>query len=391
MRKIQISFFLLYILISCYSLNAIIPYFYGARSLSLGMSSSAFNYDINSIFINPALLSELKIPMAGYQYQSGNLAYKNFYDVLSGLDLERLKNYSTIDSETRKSLTSSLKTLFSSKFGLVGFNSNIPGFAVKRYGFSVSFYNLTIINPDRTNDPGSQGEILTDEMAENLKMIFTGLNYKKYSLAYGVDISRNINIGVAIHYLNGKISVSRKSLTDEIFLQNKSEKDLTSSGWSDPEHKFGKLIADISLNSTIGNSFKLAIIVKNVGDPKIEAGSDTLEVKQRIIAAAAFRPDNRIGIYIDVDLKKRNIYFDKDDIQPVSMGVEKLFSNGKFMVRAGLMSDLTEHYLFGKRANILYGLGFGFNTGKFLVDGAVGLGNDGKVRSLAVSGFYIIR
>lgn len=373
------------------TLYSIVPYYYGARSLSLGYSSAEMNYDINSIFINAALLSELKFSLGGYQFESGNYAYKNFYKNLSNLSINDLKNYSSLNEDARKVISDNLRDIFGSKFGMYGFQANIPGFVVKRYGFSVSFFNLTIINPLDNGVFNNDASNLTTEDIENLNLSFIGLSYRKYSLAYGVDISKNISIGVSLHYLNGKVSIFDKSITDEIFDKKFSEREYAQYGWSEPEEKFGKIIVDVSLSSSVGNFFKVGIIVRNISNPKIETSWRELEIKERIIFSTAFRPDNKFGIYFDVDLKKRDLLYSGNEIQPISLGIERLFFNGKFIIRGGLFSDLTEHYLFGKNANILYCLGTGFNTGKFLVDAGIGLGSDGKLRSLAISGFYMIR
>jgi len=380
-------------LISVISLNlfSIVPIFYGARSLSLGFSSSAFNYDVNSIFINPAILSELQIPVGAYQFESGNFAYKNFYEDLSSLTMDNIRNYSQLSEDLKGEISDNLKNIFGSKFGMYGFQANIPGFVVKRYGFSVSFFNLTIINPISDSLTDNKVSVLSQDDINNLKFNIIGLKYRQYSIAYGVDLSKSMSFGVTVHYLNGKVGISDRSVTDDFFYNGYSEKEYSQNGWAEPEQNFGKFIADVSINSRVGKFFNFAVIVKNISNPTIETDFRELEIKERLIVSLAFRPENKFGLYFDLDLKKKDLLFSGNEIQPVSIGVEKIFFNGKFTVRGGILSDLTEHYIFGKKSNILYGIGLGVNTGNFLVDAGIGLGNDGKLRSIAISGFYIIK
>ena len=78
-------------------------------------------------------------------------------------------------------------------------------------------------------------------------------------------------------------------------------------------------------------------------------------------------------------------------MQPFSFGIEKGFFKNKFFIRAGMLSDLTEKHFFGKKSNTLYGMGLGFNMKKISVDVAVGIDNDGTVKNLAISGFFLLK
>jgi hypothetical protein len=71
--------------------------------------------------------------------------------------------------------------------------------------------------------------------------------------------------------------------------------------------------------------------------------------------------------------------------------VEKGLFRNQLLLRAGLWSDLAAKYFVGRKANALYGFGCGFNLGKFLVDLALGLDPQGRVKNLGVSGFYALR
>ncbi len=384
------AFFFILFIISVH-LFSIVPFYYGARSLSLGYSSSAYNYDINSIFINPALLSGINIPLAGYQYQSGFFGYRGFYDDLNDVLTYDLKNFEGLDSGTQASIHDKLKSVYGYKHGMYGFNSNLPGFVFKRYGFSVSFVNTSIINPLDTDILNKFSQNLTNEDIKNLEFNFIGLNYTQYSLAYALYFSPSFSFGVAIHYLNGKVSEFNHSITGDIFSTGSKERDYIEYGWAGAEKKFGKVVTDFSVSAIAGKFFRIGIIMKNFSDPKIQTEMGEIVLKQRIIAAIAFKPDNKIGIFLDIDVKKRDLLHNGQDMQPVSFGVEKSFFNNKFFLRAGFLSDLSEHYFIGKNGNVIYGFGMGFNMGNFMVDAGLGLGNDGKVKNLAISGFFIMK
>ncbi|MEN8152690.1 MAG: hypothetical protein ABFR75_01595 [Acidobacteriota bacterium] len=372
-------------------LFSVVPFYYGARSLSLGYSSSAFNYDINAIFINPALLSALNVPITGYQFQNGFFGYRGFYDDLNEVLKYDLKNFEGLDPESQDIIHEKLKSVYGYKHGMYGFNSNLPGVAFKRYGFSVSFVNTSIINPLETDILDKFSQNLTNNDIKNLEFNIIGLKYTQYSLAYGLDFSQSFSIGVAIHYLNGKVSEYNRSITSDIFSTGSREKEYIEYGWAGAEKKFGKVVTDFSLSAVVGKFFRLGIIMKNFSDPKIQTELGEIVLNQRIIAAIAFKPDNKTGIFLDIDIKKGDLLHNGNDMQPISIGLEKSFFNNKFFLRAGFMSDLTEQYFIGKKGNVLYAFGMGFNMGNFMVDAGLGLGNDGKVRNLAISGFFIMK
>ena len=91
MKKKVISIIL--VVITACLMYSIVPEYYGARSLSLGYASTAFNYDINSIFINPAMLSYVFFPVTGYQYQYSYLDYKDFGENLNKILEYDLKSF----------------------------------------------------------------------------------------------------------------------------------------------------------------------------------------------------------------------------------------------------------------------------------------------------------
>ena len=84
----------------------IVPSYYGARSLSLGYSTTALNFDVNAIFINPALLATAKHSSTGYQYQNSFMDYRNFLDDFDEILEYDLKNFESIAGSEKEALFS---------------------------------------------------------------------------------------------------------------------------------------------------------------------------------------------------------------------------------------------------------------------------------------------
>ncbi|MEN8223457.1 MAG: hypothetical protein ABFR36_09390 [Acidobacteriota bacterium] len=381
---------LLMILFS-FQLHSIIPMYYGARSLSLGYSTSAYNYDINSIYLNSGLLSGYGYFISGFQNQSDYSSYKGFGELLGDILAENLTNYESLEANNRELIHNKLKDLFISKHGMYGFNSNSAGAAFKSYGFAVSKVNTAVVNPERTSVLDTATSALTQGELNSLNFSYTGLSYTQYSVAYSVDFTKEISAGVTMHYLSGKATIfSQPLINDELSLTS-SEKDYLKYGWSGAEDNFGRLFFDFSLSASLSSIFRAAVVLKNYKNPSIETDQGEIILEQRTIVAASFRPDQKTGIYIDLDLKKTDLYLNGEEVQPVSLGLERSFFNGSFFVRVGIMSDLTEKYLFGSKGKLLYGLGLGIYINKVLIDAGIGIGGDGRVNSMAVSGFFIVK
>ena len=126
-------------------------------------------------------------------------------------------------------------------------------------------------------------------------------------------------------------------------------------------------------------------------NPKISKPGGKIILYSRIIAGLAFRPDPQFGIYLDMDVKKNDLLYNGNEVQPFSLGVEKGFFRNKFFIRAGFLNDLTEKYFMGKKSKVLYGFGMGFNMSKIIIDFALGLNSYGSIDSLAISGFFVIK
>lgn len=370
-------------------LFSIVPAYYGARSLSLGYAGTAFNYDLNAIFINPSLLASLPNGMTGYQYQNSYLDNKNFTGNLSDVLDYDLKNFESLPINQKQILYSKLHDLFNLKTGTYGFSASIPGFVGRNYGISVSLVNTAVMSPVDPaagffdKDPGA----VSNADIASLAMNILGLRYKQISLSYAFGLSSNLYFGVTFHYLNGKVSESRPSIVTDVFSKDSGAKDYLEQGWHAVDKKFSKIIVDLSVSMDVGRYFRVALVTKNVGNPEIKSQLRTITLDHRVIAGLALRPNNQWGIYLDMDIAKTDLLHNGDEMQPISFGIEKGFFDNRFFVRAGFLSDLTEKHFFGSKSNALYGLGLGFNMKKFLVDFAVGMDSSGSVKNLAISGF----
>lgn len=390
MKKIVL--FMMLLSFTC-GLFSIVPSYYGARSLSLGYAGSAFSFDVNTIFINPSMLSSLPYSLTGYQYQNSYLDYKDFSDTLSQVLDANLAQFESLAAAEKGALFSQLQDLFESKNGIYGFSASVPGYISRNYGISVSLVNTAIMNPVRPGmdffekDPGT---VSNNEIA-SLEMNFIGLRYKQVSLSYSFPLFKSIYFGATLHYLNGKITEFNASINDQLFSKDLGSKDYLELAWDGADEKFSKLVADVSLSMDVGRYFRVALVTKNVGDPRIKTPLREITLKRRLIAGVALRPNQQWGIYLDMDVAKTSRLYNGEEIQPFSFGIEKGFFENRFFVRAGFLSDITEKQFFGSKSNVLYGIGLGFNMKRIVVDVAVGMNSSGTVKNLAISGFLLFK
>jgi len=372
-------------------LLSVFPQFYGARSLALGYSTTASNYDVNSLFINPALLSSIQHSLSGYQFQYGYSDNMNFLNELKDVLSYDLENFENLGNTQKGEIFNRLNELFSSQKGIYGFKANIPGYVANNYGFSVSVIQSAFVHPQESDIFNRNVSELLNKDIASLSMNMTGLRYTKYSFVYSFRLSNTINIGIGLHYLNGKISKQDTSIMDQIFSLDSENRDYLKYTWEKADSKFSKIVTDIGATMGIGKFFRIGLVAKNVGDPLITGGDVKIVLKTRYVAGLAFQPDPQFAIYLDVDLDKVDMLYNGKYMQPISLGIEKGFFKNQFMVRAGILNDLTGKYFFGSKSNILYGLGFGFNMGKFILDAAIGINHLGVIDNLAISGFFIIK
>src|SRR5512136_633917 len=97
------------------------PMYFGARSLALGYSSLAFNYDPNALYLNPALLNSMSSSLAGYQYQNSYLDFRDVSGKLSGILSHDLAHFQDLAAAEKESLLGSLKGVFSARAAISGF------------------------------------------------------------------------------------------------------------------------------------------------------------------------------------------------------------------------------------------------------------------------------
>lgn len=367
------------------------PYFYGARSLALGYSSLAFNYDFNAIYLNPALLNSLSTSLGGYQYGSSFFDYQNFSGQLQKICTFDLKNIQNLDASQKNDLLERLKDVFSVKAGISGFQIKNPGFAGKGYGLAVAFVDSAIVFP-LANDALSRpaGQISNADIA-TLQMRFIGFHYTNYSFSYAFSLSPEIVLGATVNYLKGKASEANVAIIDAPFRPTSDAKEYLQYAWSAAQKDFNKFNFDLGVSADLGLYFKAGLLIKNVANPVITTEIRELRLPRRVIAGLTFRPDSQWGISMDIDAGKSDLYHNGQKVQPLSLGIEKSFFRNKFFLRAGFLNDLSEKYFLGRNAKIIYGIGLGFNLASFLVDFALGLDGRGHVKNLGISGFYLLK
>lgn len=373
------------------SLFAIVPGYYGARSLSLGYASSALNFDINAIFLNPALLTAVKNAVTGYQYQNSYIDYRDFTADLSAVLEYDLKNFESLPGAGKEELFSKLHDLFQSKSGMYGFSSSVPGFISRGYGISISVVKTAIIDPAASDIFSKGAANISNSDIASLKLNFLGLSYKQISLAYALPFSEGLNLGIALHYLDGKVTEFDAAIIDNIFTPDSGTRDYLEFCWGEANNKFSKLVMDVGLGVNFGSHFNLGVHLKNIAGAKIKTSAREITLDKRITAGLAFAPEPQWGIYLDMDITSTDLLYSGEKMQPLSLGVEKGFFSNKFFLRAGFLTDLTEKYFIGRKSNSLYGMGFAINLGYFIVDFGLGIAADGSVDNLAVSGFFVLK
>lgn len=369
----------------------IFPFFYGARSLALGYSSLAFNYDVNALYLNPALLGAQTASLGGYQYGRSHL---DFRDVSGGLAEARafdLEHFQSLDATSRQAALDALGRAFQAGAVVSGFRTHGPGYVGKGYAVAVTAVDAAVVRPlDGTVLAKPVAEV-TDADIASLRVRLTGLQYTDYALAFGFPLAQGTYVGATLHYLKGKQRVLDAGLGAEAFTPQAGAGDLLQAAWSGVEGKFSKFTFDLGAGIELGQYFRAGLTVKNASDPAIATGSGELRLTRRYVAGLAFRPDARMAICLDVDLAKAELVPGGGEAQPFALGLEKGVFRNKLLLRAGLYSDLAAPYFVGRRSNALYGLGAGFNLGKFLIDVALAVDSHGMVKNLGFSGFYALR
>jgi hypothetical protein len=163
--------------------------------------------------------------------------------------------------------------------------------------------------------------------------------------------------------------------------------DRLQASWSAADQDFSKLFLDASVGMSFGDSFAVALLLRNALRAGIQAAGRELASPRQATVGIAFRPRADWGVYLDVDVARSELYFASRTSQPISLGLEKGFFGNQMLLRVGMRNDLAESYFLGRKSNVLYGLGIGVQLAQLAVDASLALDRDGRIRSVAVSGF----
>lgn len=367
------------------------PFFYGARSLALGYASLAYNYDFNALQLNPSLLAALAMPQGGYQYGSSSLDFRDIARNLAAARAYDLEHFQALDAASREAALRALNDAFSADTVISGFRMRGPGYAGKGYAVTIATMDAAVVRPLANAALDQPASALSDADIASLRVLFTGLHYTDYALAIGFPLSQGMFVGATFHYLKGKSSVFAAGLGAAPFTPGAGANDLLEAAWSGAEDGFSKFNLDLGAGIELGQHLKAGLALKNATDPVIDTAGGELRLARRLVAGLAFRPDPTLAFFLDVDLARGELFPGGEEAQLFSLGVEKGMFRNKLFLRAGLWSDLAAKYFVGREANALYGIGCGFNLGKFLIDLALALDSRGRVKNLGVSGFYALR
>ncbi len=372
----------------------VFPFFHGARALALGYSSLAFNYDVNALFLNPALLGWQGEPLAGYQYGRSELDFRGVSGALAAARAFDLEHFQSLGAADREAALQALRSAYDAGVPVYGFRAHGPGYAGKGYAVSISSVDAAVVSPlagETSAFLDQPASAVTDADIAALRVRLTGLQYTDYALAVGFPLGQGTNVGATLHYLRGKRRLLDAGLGGGWLSPRADAGDLLRSAWTGLEEKFSKFTFDLGAAVDLGPHFRAGLVVKNAGEPVIAAGAAELRLARRYVAGLAFRPDAALAVCLDIDLAKAELVPGGGEAQPFALGVEKGLFRNKLLLRAGMHSDLAAAYFVGRRSGALYGLGAGFNLGKFLIDLALAFDSHGQLKNLGFSGFYALR
>jgi len=370
---------------------AVGPSFFGARMLALGYASASGNPDTNAVYLNPSVLAKLQFGLSSMQYQHGYYDYNDFRETLNGLLKTGFADFQTRSLADRTETVETLEGIFQSKVGIHGFQTINPGTVGRFYGTSVAFIKSAIITPLESDFFSKPVDQITTADFADLKLNVLGFSYTQYTVAGAIPIGKTFFFGTSIHFLTGKISDFDVSLLDPELKIKKSTYDYLEYGWNKKETDFSRANVDLGASAALGQYFSLGVSVRNLLNPKIETARRTLTIPRRVIAGIGFQSQDFWSVFLDIDVSKVDLYFNGKKSQPIHFGVQKGFFQNQFCLRAGMMNDLNEEDFLGKKSNVLYGLGLGFNVMTVQCDLALGLDRLGHIKSLAISGFFIMQ
>lgn len=371
--------------------DGIFPFFFGARSLSMGTGGMASASGINPVFINPALIGDFSGSISGYQYQNSYRDRNDFDDQLSGLLDTDLWNFNSLPDSSREDILTRIRQLNRTGTGYMGFSGHFPGLILGNYGIGGAIYTSGVINPVPSNRYDQPVSDVSQADINSLAFTFHGFSFTNYSLSYSVDVTYDLRIGANFNYINGKYIRRDFFINDAIFSSQKTRIDYLQEAWTEPTEILRTLNIDLGVSLSMGKYFRAAAVLKNLNQPRLLDEDEDSVLDRIVVAGIAFTPDNTWTISADLQLMKSRIFMSQEEIQPLSVGVEKgLFKNMMFL-RLGFLGDIDDDHLVGENSNMLIGLGGGFRLGNFAVDVSAALDNRGTIGGLGVSGFALIR
>ncbi len=376
-----------------FSLSYSFSLFYnGPRALSLGYGGSAFSYDYNVIFNNSSAMSTLPVIVGGYNYQSEYFENNDFSAKLNLFFGKDYQNFDLLDTSKKNNILNDIQNLYSSKYGIYGSKVNGFGFMMKSYALAVQLIKITVINPLESDILNKDINEISKQELDTLKMNVYSFNLKKYTLSYSLPVSKNLNIGMNLTYITGDsynndITIASKSFFD----QGLDMKDYSSEFWNICDTGISKVVFDVSASMNVSQNLIVFASMFNIGKPEFKISEKNIVFDNRYKAGLVFRPSLDWGFYFDLDLFKFDYLFNGNEMQIISIGIEKGFFKNMLMLRVGMMSNIAEKFSFGKYSENVYTLGLGFNAGKVLIDSGVSFNSDGSIRAIAIGAYYIVK
>jgi hypothetical protein len=381
----RLSAGILFGLLSVASLWPFAESYHGPRALALGYASVAFSYDGNAMFINPAFLAAISSPLTGFQYDSSHRDFGDASDKLAELAALPLTDFQSLSPAQKVRAVELLRDIYASGTIMSGFHEKMPFMVTAGYGVAISSIEGASLTPVSATIPSGDAESISNDEIAALGLEYIGVDLKRYTIGYGLQLSSSMSFGIAAHYLHGKAIRFTQALTAAPFGADAEVRDYLEYGWDLAARKSSCVSFDAGLLVQMGQSFTLGVTARNLNRPSLKTDADPIRLGRRVIGGLAFRPSSHWGIYIDADIVAADLYGNGSKSQPVSMGVECGLFKSRFFLRAGLHNDLKEKHFFGSGSNPLFGCGLGFNLTRLLADIGLGLDSQGRLRNLALS------
>jgi|GEM_PF-808307 len=386
---ISLFFFLI---VGLQATEGIFPFFFGARSLSMGAGGVAAVNGINPVFLNPALIGNFAGSISGYQFQSGYRDRDGFETLLGELLQYELGNFDALDTGQKEDVVGTIRELTRINTGFFGFSGHFPGAVLGNYGIGGALFTSGVINPVKTSRFDGPFSGISQEDIDSLAFEFHGFSFANYCLAYSLDITYDLRIAASFTYISGKYARREFTIANgQIFAPGRNRSDYLQEAWSEPEEELRSLNIDVAVNLSLGKYFRAGVVMRNVNRPQLIDSNEESVLDRVVVVGLAFKPDNSWQISADLQVVKGRMFLSDEEVQPLAIGLEKGFFNNMMFVRAGFMTDIDDQYLVGRKSNMLIGLGGGFHLGNFMVDIAAGIDHKGVLGGLAVSGFALLR